>query len=137
MMNRRRNQRGFSMMELLIALAIIALLAAVAGPLLYKRLAKAKSTVATEQIRGLMEATEAFRIDHGHPPAKLEELVSPSGKDADWYGPYMERIPADPWSREYLYQPNQGTRGYEIKSLGKDGKEGGQEEDRDISSSKL
>jgi general secretion pathway protein G len=128
--------RGFTLMELLVVLTIIGLLAALAGPTLYKRLATAKHSTAKAQIEDFTTALDDFFIDVGRYPTAQEGLDAlftlPPGVKK-WNGPYLKKqIPADPWDRPYIYR-NPGKHGaYEILSYGADGRAGGEGEDSDI-----
>jgi len=131
-------QNGFTLMELLIVLVIIGLLAALVGPALFQRVKPAKQSAAQAQIQNFMTALDSYFIDVGRYPTTQEGLQAlrsrPSGV-GKWQGPYLKKeIPKDPWAFPYLYQAPGRTGGYEILSYGADGKEGGDEENRDITS---
>jgi general secretion pathway protein G len=134
----RNNVRGFTMTELLIVLVIIGLLAALVGPTLYQRIKPAKQTVAAAQIGNFMNALDGFFIDTGRYPDMQEGLSilrdRPDGVQ-NWNGPYLRKeIPMDPWGNPYHYKTPGRNGGYEIVSFGADGKEGGEDENRDINS---
>lgn len=127
-------QGGFSLLEVLIVLAIIALVVAVVGPRLIAQFDRSKVTAAGIQARALASAMETMRLDLGRYPSAdegLRLLVEPpaSGSDAAalWRGPYLEgALPQDPWGRAYVYQPSEDlTLRPRIESLGADGKPGG------------
>lgn len=132
-----RNQRGFSLMELMIVMVILGLLASLVGPAMFKKLGTAKQNTAKTQIGMLMAALDAYRLDIGHYPTQqegLEALVVNPGEEK-WDGPYLKKgVPMDPWDKEYNYQ-NPGEHGeVDIFSLGADNKEGGEKEDADVGS---
>lgn len=135
--DKRRTQGGFSLMELLVALVILALIMGIAGPRVIGYLSRAKSQTAEAQVKTLQGALDLFLMDVGRYPTGeegLSALVEAPGAAAGWSGPYIEEetVPADPWGREYLYiQLNDGLR-VRVYSLGRDGAEGGQGEDADI-----
>jgi general secretion pathway protein G len=134
---KRRNQRGFSLMELMIVMVILGLLASLVGPAMFKRLGTAKQKTAKTQIGMLMTALDAYRLDMGHYPTQqegLEALVVNPGEEK-WDGPYLKKgVPLDPWDGEYLYQ-NPGEHGeVDIASLGADKQEGGEGENADVGS---
>ena len=136
--SRARFKAGFTMMELLIVLVIISLLAALVGPMLYKRIKPAKQTVAHAQITNFMSALDTYFIDVGSYPTTQQGLralrVRPQ-EGAGWNGPYLTKeIPADPWGHDYVYRAPGRNGGYEILSYGADGREGGTDENQDITS---
>ncbi len=128
----RGGEHGYSLLEVLIVLTIIALIAALVGPRLMSQLDRSKVTAARVQIRTLGASLETMRIDLGRYPSAEEGLAllmrAPAGRDSTkWQGPYLDAdIPADPWGGAYVYQPPQGELLRPIiKSLGSDGAEGG------------
>jgi general secretion pathway protein G len=126
------------MMELLIVLVIIGLLAALVGPTLYQRLSPAKESVARAQIENFSTALDGYFVDTGRFPSAQQGLAALRTKPADeprWRGPYLKKeIPADPWGQAYVYRSPGRNGGYEIVSLGADGRDGGEGENRDIAS---
>ncbi len=129
---RRRCERGYSLLEVLIVLTIIALIAALVGPRLMAQLDRSKVTAARVQIRALASSLETMRLDIGRYPTTEEGLAlllsPPRGRSAEtWQGPYLDgEVPADPWGGEYLYQaPRADFAQPVIRSLGSDGEEGG------------
>lgn len=137
--NDRRNERGYSLLELLVALAILSLIIAIAAPRLIGYFEASKAKTAKIQIANLSTAMDLYYLSNGGYPTEqqgLKALVEkPEGANA-WDGPYLNKADGiiDPWGRPYLYkQP--GTHGkIDIASLGADGKEGGTGEDADIGS---
>jgi general secretion pathway protein G len=134
----RRRQAGFTLLELLIVVVILGMLAALVGPRLFKSLDKAKVKVAKTQIELLAAGLKQFRLDVGRYPLTdegLAALVVRPDSAPGWDGPYLEKeVPKDPWGRDYLYRSPGERHEYEIISLGRDGQEGGEGEDRDITS---
>ncbi|MCH9670909.1 MAG: type II secretion system major pseudopilin GspG [Gammaproteobacteria bacterium] len=125
---------GFTLIELLVVMAILALIASVAGPQLFKYLGGAKSEAAGVQIESLGTGIDLYKLEVGQYPPTLEALVSkPAGVDR-WNGPYMKKsvIPKDPWGNEYVYTVPGDHGPYDLVSLGGDNAEGGEGEDRDI-----
>ena len=133
----RGRQSGFTLLELLVVLAVLGLVAALVGPRLIGVLDRAKGDVAKVQIETLSTAMKVFRLDVGRYPTATEGLVAlqtrPSGLDA-WNGPYIEgAVPEDPWRRPYLYEvPGKDGSPYRIVSLGGDGQPGGEGDAADV-----
>jgi len=135
----RRRPNGFTLVELLVVLAILGLLVALAAPRVIKYLSSAKTDTARIQIEKLGGVLDLYRLELGRYPSEQEGLVSlverPPQLDA-WNGPYLKNRDAltDPWGRPYGYR-SPGEHGeYDLYTLGADGKEGGDGEDQDITS---
>lgn len=136
--NRRRDRRsGFTMIELLVVMVILGLLAALVAPNFFGQAAKARVKTARVQITNLATALDALALDTGSYPNTQEGLgallEAPNGMDM-WDGPYMKKLPKDPWNHEYVYRgPDKGGGDYEIMSYGADGRPGGDGDNADIS----
>ncbi len=129
--------RGFTLLELLVVVAIIALLAAYVGPRYFSQVGKSEQSVAKAQLDAFAKALGTYRLDLGRYPATDEGLAvlteRPSG-NPKWNGPYLlKAVPADPWGRPYVYR-SPGARGedFELISLGRDGQPGGEGDAADI-----
>lgn len=137
-----RGQHGFTMLELLVVLAIIATLAAVVAPSLFRNVGDAKTGAASTQIQALALALDGYRLDNDEYPSTehgLSVLRSlPSGAmPKNWRGPYLQRaVPLDPWGRAYVYRSpaREDASSFELYTLGRDGRIGGEGEDADITS---
>lgn len=132
-------EAGFTLVELLVVLVILVLLASIIGPRVIGYLGSSRAKTAHVQIESLVTAMELFHIDTGRYPTAaegLQALVKPTGNIPGWNGPYLTKgeVPQDPWGRPYLYGAGQNGSSFVIKSHGADGKEGGSDEDADISS---
>ena len=129
--SRRRRERAFTLIELLIVVAILAVLAAVVVPKFTKRSEQARITAARTDIANLEVALDAFEIDTGRYPTTEEgirALVEEPTDVKEWHGPYIKRgVPNDPWTKPYVYRcPGQhNTTGYDLYSFGPDGQDGG------------
>ena len=135
MIKRENNrQSGFTLIELLIVMAILALLAGLVGPTLWNKLAGAKTDTAATQIKSFEAALDSYRLDIGKYPKEIQDLVKNSSGKSRWNGPYIKKIPLDPWGNDYQYQkPGRHNKDYDLYSYGADGQEGGEEaEDKDV-----
>lgn len=133
-----RDNRGFSLIEIMIVMVIIGLLASLVGPKLFGQLGKAKTKIAKSQIGSLMTALDAYRLDVGSYPGQQEGLnaLTSNPGTQEWAGPYLAKgqLPVDPWKHPYVYQiPGQHGE-VDIISLGADNKAGGTGEDTDVNS---
>ena len=136
-----KKQRGFSLLEVLISMVILALLASLLGPKFFDRKSKAKQKKARTQIAMLMTAMGVFRRDVGRYPTQQEGLTAlvtnpGSGPELDkWDGPYLKKaVPNDPWGNPYHYR-NPGTHGeVDIYTYGLDNQPSGDKENTDIGS---
>jgi general secretion pathway protein G len=132
----RRRTRGFTLLELLVVLVIIGLLAGYVGPRFFAQIGKSEVKTAAAQLDSLGKALDQFRLDTGHYPTNEQGLNALWVKPADesrWWGPYLRKAPPkDPWGREYLYKAPGDHGEFDIYSLGKDGREGGDGENQDI-----
>jgi general secretion pathway protein G len=129
----RRRERGYSLLEVLIVLTIIALIAALVGPRLMMQLDRSKQTAARVQVRAIASAIETMRLDLGRYPTDEEGIAllnaAPEGDDAGlWRGPYLDaETPVDPWGAAYVYQaPQADFERPRVASLGADGEVGGE-----------
>ena len=132
--NRNRRQRGFTILEIVIVFILIAGLMAYVGPKIFEQMGKAKSQEAKVRLLNLAGNIEMYRLQVGRYPETLQALVKqPPGVDK-WEGPYgKEADLKDAWGNDYRYTvPGQG-KPFDLISLGADGKEGGEGENRDIS----
>lgn len=128
---------GFSLLELLVVLAIMALLVGVVAPQVMKHLGKAKTDSARLQIEDLGVALDMYYLEIGSYPdteTGLESLISNAESESNWNGPYLKkkRIPMDPWKRPYVYISPGENGPYDLFTLGKDNADGGEGENQDI-----
>ena len=139
--SRSRVRAGFTLVELLVVLAILTLLAGLVGPRVLNQLGGAKAKSAAVQIADFEKALELFKLDVGRFPTKEEGLDALNKKPATasgWQGPYLKGngIPADPWGHPYRYANPGPNGGIEILSLGADGAPGGEGENADVRNGK-
>lgn len=131
-------RRGFSLLELIVVIAIIATLASLVAPSVFRNAGDAKVAAARSQISSIALALDTYRIDTGDYPREgdgLQVLVRDPG-GGGWRGPYLRRgLPRDPWGNEYVYRRNAAAGDdFALVSHGRDGRPGGSGEDADISS---
>lgn len=127
----RANHSGFTLIEILVVMAIIGMLAVMVAPNLFRQQAGAQRDAALSQISALETALDAHFIDVGEYPDSLEGLVDNQSGRASWNGPYLRRdIPDDPWGNPYVYDSE--GREFTLISYGPDGQQGGSGEDADI-----
>lgn len=124
--NLRRRRHGFTLMEVLLVLAILVILGSLVGFAFTRVQRDSYSKSAQVQINTFKTAMQIYFRDHGAYPQNLEDLRNaPGGANDQWKGPYLdEDVPLDPWSRPYQYRlvdDGYGEQTYEIYSMGPDG----------------
>ena len=125
-------ERGFTLIEILVVMAIIGMLAIMVAPNIFNQQAGAQIDAALSQISSLEAALDTYRLDVGEYPDSLEGLRENISGRAAWNGPYLRRdVPLDPWGNEYVYGSN--GREFTLSSYGPDGEQGGEGDDADIS----
>ncbi|MBL4581102.1 MAG: type II secretion system major pseudopilin GspG [Gammaproteobacteria bacterium] len=128
---RMQRSGGFTLIEILVVMAIIAMLAVMVAPNLFRQQAGAMRDVARTEISTLEAALDIYRLDVGEYPDSLDGLIEDDTDRASWNGPYLRRsVPTDPWDNEYVYEAN--GREFTLLSYGADGMSGGEEDDADI-----
>ena len=134
---------GFTLIEILVVITVIAILASLVSPMVFRNVGDAKATAARAQIEIFGLALDAYRLDNDYYPATAQGLAAlnkvPTGEPAvrNWRGPYLRKgVPLDPWGRDYLYRSPGDTNsaGYDLLTLGRDGRPGGEGEDADLTS---
>src|SRR5262245_1800148 len=135
----RHSEYGFTLVEILVVITIIALIMAVAGPRVLNYLSESKAKAAKIQIDSFANALDLYFLDAGQFPSSsegLNALMRRPGSMAGWNGPYLKgnTLPTDPWGRPYVYRFPGQYGSYDIISLGADGQEGGTGAAADITS---
>jgi len=133
-----KKRKAFTLIELLVVIVIIGLLASLVAPKLFSKLDDAKVKTAKAQISMISTALDAFKLDVGRYPNTTEGLKVLWQKDPNienWNGRYLPKpIEKDPWGHPYYYRsPGENGEPYDLKSLGADGKIGGEGQNKDIS----
>ncbi len=137
---RRTRVAGFTLIEILVVIVVIAILATLVAPNVFQHVGTAKATTAKSQIEMISSALDAYRLDTGAYPntaqglQALQELPT-IDPPTNWRGPYLRKaVPLDPWGRPYaFFSPGDvNTKGFDLISYGADGKLGGEGEDADV-----
>ena len=133
-----RRQRGFTLVEMLVVITIIALIMSLVGPRVLNYLTESKVKAARIQIQSFSSALDLLYLDTGRYPTTadgLAALVKPTSGLPGWNGPYLKggSLPNDPWGKPYVYRSPAERSAYEIVSYGADGQEGGTGTAADIS----
>jgi general secretion pathway protein G len=119
-------RQGFTLVEMLLVLVILATLAAIVYPKVMGRGKQARITAAQTQIASFKSALDAFEVDNGYFPKGrngLMDLVIQPRDAVSWHGPYMDQIPQDPWKQDYIYEcpGKHNPSSYDISSMGQPG----------------
>ena len=130
-----KKQSGFTLVELLLVLVILALIAGLVLPGIIGKAESAKAKAASSQISRISMSVESFYLDTGNIPSSLDELVSePSGANG-WNGPYIKNsLLKDPWGQPYKYTVPGQHGDFDIVSYGADKQQGGEKNNADINS---
>ncbi|HEY7566444.1 MAG TPA: type II secretion system major pseudopilin GspG [Gemmatimonadaceae bacterium] len=137
----RRSRRGFTLLELVVVIIVLGLLAAIVAPQILGRVSDARTTSAETQVTLFGTALDNYRLDNGAYPtteqglAALREKPTRAPIPTNWRGPYLRKdVPLDPWGKPYIYRSpgERNVSGYDLSSLGRDGKPGGEGEDKDV-----
>ncbi len=139
-----KRQRGFTLIEIMVVVVILAVLGALVVPKILENVDKARVTRAQSDIRAIQTALDMYRLDNFKYPTTeqgLQALVTqPNDPTIANYrsGGYLPSLPKDPWNNPYQYvSPGANGRDYDIISYGRDGKPGGEGYDADVSTSTL
>ena len=137
MLLKSKTQSGFTLLELLVVLGIIAMLAGIVGPQVMKHLGESKTKAAKVQVEDFSAALDMYKLDMGKYPNSdqgLQALIEAPEGSKRWNGPYLRKAktPADPWQNEYHYASPGAHGKFDLFTYGADDKEGGEGEDQDI-----
>ena len=122
--NEKSHKAGFTLIEVLLVVVIIGILAAIVLPRIGGRTKDAQIAAAKASIENLSLALDMYEVDNGAYPPSLQSLIT-KGSELNWKGPYLKKgeMPIDPWGKEFVYSLK--DNGYEIKSYGPNGADGG------------
>lgn len=138
-----RRTAGFTLIEILVVITVIAILASLVAPMVFRNVGDAKASAIRSQIEIFGLALDTYRLDNDYYPSTAQGLEAlrqvPAGEPEarNWRGPYLKKaVPPDPYGRPYIYKsPGEVNRdSYDLLSLGRDGQAGGSGEDADVNS---
>ena len=125
MKRERKKQKGFTLVEMMAVLVIIALVAGIVAINVIPSTEKARKKTVKAQMAHFENAIKLFNLDTGAYPRDLNDLVTDPGDVSGWEKPYMDRIPKDPWGSSYIYEfTGEGSPPYRIISPGPDRQQG-------------
>ena len=131
----RALQRGFTILEIVIVFVLLAGIMAYLVPKIFEQSKRAEAAQARIKLQNLAGQIEMFKLEVGKYPGSLQDLVkSPAGVESKWNGPYVKNPDElkDAWGNDYRYTaPGQG-KAFDLVSLGADGKDGGEGENKDL-----
>ncbi len=115
-LDKRYDERGFTLVEIMVVVVIIGLIAGLVGPRIFGRLEQAKVKTATTQMNQLKTTLATYRLDVGRYPNSLDCLINSC--DEGWAGPYLDgdQLPLDPWRNEYVYQAGDSGKSFTLTS---------------------
>ena len=124
----KQNPTGaFTLVEMLLVVAIIGILAALVIPKMIGRGQEARMTIAGADVtEGIPSALNTYEVDNGAFPRSLQDLIQQPADAKNWKGPYLGKMPMDPWGHLYVYyHPGKHNQSFfDLLSTGPDGKEG-------------
>ena len=121
------NRRSaFTLVEMLLVITIIGILAALVVPKMMGRSEQARQAAARADLSSIKTALDAFEVDNGYYPKSIGDLIQMPQGVKNWHGPYLDKIPQDPWGNNYVYvcPGRHNPNFYDLASVGPDGKEG-------------
>lgn len=138
---KRNIQRGFTLIEILVVVSILAILGALIVPKIMDRPNEARIVAAKHDIGTVVAALKLYKLDNGRYPTTDQGLLALVEKPTadpvpgNWKGGgYLEKMPKDPWGRDYLYLNPGVKREIDVMSYGADGQQGGEGFDADLGS---
>ena len=131
---RERRRTHFTLIEVVVVIVILVTLAGIATPVYMNYVKQGRIGTAKMQLKLLAQELDNYKIRVGQYPSELRGLVENLDGHEKWDGPYMKKIPLDPWGNEYVYvvPGEHNTDTYDLSSLGADGQTDGDGENADI-----
>lgn len=133
--NKVPKQAGFTLIEIMVVVAVIGLLIGFIGPRVFNQVEKAERTRIAQDIRAIESALKLYRLDNYRYPSQaegLEALITSPSQNGNWNGPYMENMPTDPWNQPYRYaNPSTHNKQVDVFTLGLDNIQGGEGSNKD------
>jgi general secretion pathway protein G len=120
-------ESAFTLTEIMLVVVIIGILAALVIPKIAGQSERARVTAATADINGgIKSALGQYEVDNGFYPKSLQDLITQPANAKNWHGPYLDKLPTDPWGNPYVYYcpGKHNVNAYDLLSVGPDGKEG-------------
>lgn len=136
-MKKQKKETGFTLIEIMVVVIILGILTAIVAPNIIGRVGDAQISAAKQDIRNIESAFRLYRLDNFNYPSNEQGIkaltTKPVGQNTrNWKGPYLNRMPLDPWGNQYLYM-HPGLNGeIDIYTYGRDGRSGGSGDDADI-----
>lgn len=134
-------QKGFSMLEIMVVIAIIGIMMGVMIPVFMGNDDKARVTAAKQDIMSISQALDLYKLDNRNYPSSdqgIEALTSAPDNASNWKpGGYIKKLKNDPWGNPYQYVSPGAEGPYDLFSLGADSSEGGEGYGADISYSEI
>ena len=128
-----RRARGFTLIEMIAVIALIAAIAALVGGKIISNQKRAQWNLAKTQMQNLANEVDQYQGDVGRYPETLQQLLAAPGDADGWLGPYAKAADLkDPWHHDITYTAANGDNAFELRSLGADGKPGGDGADKDL-----
>jgi len=124
---KQNRTRAFTLVEMLLVVTIIGILAALVIPGLVGRTEQSRIAASNADVMGgISTALNLYEVDNGAFPKSLQDLVQEPADARNWHGPYLKKLPVDPWGNPYVYYyPGKHSPGsFDLLSVGRDGKEG-------------
>jgi len=131
---RKRKRTPFTLVEVVVVIVILVTLAGIATPIYMNYVKQGRIGTAQMQLKLLAQELDNYKIRVGQYPSELRGLVENLDGHEKWDGPYMKKIPLDPWGNEYVYvvPGEHNTDSYDLSCLGADGQTDGEGENADI-----
>ena len=121
-----RHASAFTLVEMLLVITIIGIMAALVIPKMVGRSEQARQTAVRADLSAIKTALDAFEVDNGYYPKSLQDLLQSPRDAKNWHGPYLDKMPQDPWGDPYVfsYPGKHNQNSYDLFSVGPDSKEG-------------